>query len=59
MAKVPNKTDDTPEEGLPGKTDGPNKTVEPEKVETVEDQGIGPQDPYPTGNPPPPKEGGL
>lgn len=24
----------------------------PEKVETIQDQGIGPRDPYPTGNPP-------
>ena len=25
-------------------------------VETIEDQGIGPRTPYPTGNPPPPRE---
>lgn len=27
-----------------------------EKVETIEDQGIGPGDPYPTGSPPVPPE---
>ena len=41
-------------------TSGPDPvtpTVEPtEKVETIEQQGIGAKDPYPTGNPPTPKD---
>lgn len=30
--------------------------VSPGSVETIQDQGIGPRTPYPTGNPPPPSE---
>ena len=33
------------------KTDPVGKSVEPMKVRTIEDEGIGPDDPYPTGNP--------
>ena len=31
--------------------------VEPEPIETIQEQGIGPRTPYPTGNPPPVHEG--
>ena len=33
------------------KTDPVGKSVEPMKVRTIEDEGIGPDDPYPTGDP--------
>jgi hypothetical protein len=35
-------------------SDNPQMTeeVQPEPVVTIQDQGIGPQDPYPTGSPP-------
>lgn len=45
--KEPAKTANSP-------ADDAVKTEEkhPEKVETIQEQGIGPRDPYPTGNPP-------
>jgi hypothetical protein len=54
---VPAEDTRTEQEKTPGV--GPiSEPVEPvEPVETIQQQGIGPRDPYPTGNPPDPEEG--
>lgn len=49
------KNDDTAPEETPT-VDPATPAPEPEKVVTVEDQGIGAQDPYPTGAPAKPEE---
>ena len=55
--KTPSKTDaDTKTNAKRPSPTRPGKAKQPEKVETIEDQGIGPTDPYPTGSPPAPKE---
>ena len=43
-------------EQVKGGPDPISAEVEPEVVETVQAQGIGPRDPYPTGSPPDPAE---
>ena len=42
--------------GVPGVGPVSASEVSPGPVETIEDQGIGPRTPYPTGNPPPTDE---
>ena len=44
---------DTRTEAEKSPADPVSKSVEPEKVVTIEEQGIGPRDPYPTGDPAP------
>jgi hypothetical protein len=48
MAKKP---DDKTTETAPETDSQVSPAVEPEKVVTIEDQGIGANDPYPTGKP--------
>jgi hypothetical protein len=63
MATTPKTTTPAPEEATtdapaPSKAPKAKKAEDkqPEVAETIEEQGIGAQDPYPTGNPPVPED---
>jgi hypothetical protein len=46
---------DTSDAPAPSEPERLTPEVEPEVVETIQSQGIGPRDPYPTGSPPSPE----
>lgn len=54
--KTLNENTPDPFEEAPPADDPIGASVPPEPVETIEDQGIGATDPYPTGSPPDPAE---
>jgi hypothetical protein len=56
MAKDTEKAPDLKTEGEKAAPDPVNQSVDPVPVTTMEDLGIGPRDPYPTGGTPPERD---